>query len=81
MNDGILTLKNPEILHRGGLKQALEILFERHVCRHIAHLLRGIDDTGVVAELQGADHSCSNTHQQRERYLLQDNREKRKSCQ
>lgn len=59
-------------------KKMLEIQFEGRVCRQITHLLRGIDDTGVVAELQGADHGCSNTHHQRERYLLQDKREKRK---
>lgn len=46
----------------------------KHVCRHVTHLLRGIDDAGVVAELQGADHRSSNTHQQRKGHLLQDKR-------
>lgn len=40
-----------------------------------SYLLRGIDDSGVVAELQGANHSRADAHHQRERYLLQDNRE------
>lgn len=40
-----------------------------------SYLLRGIDDSGVVAELQGANHSRADAHHQRKRYLLQDNRE------
>ena len=57
------------------------MLFEqfRAVCKFlVTHLLRGIDDAGVVAELQRADHSCSDAHQQRERDLLQENRERRR---
>lgn len=40
-----------------------------------SNLLRGIDDSGVVSELQGANHSRADAHHQRKRYLLQDKRE------
>lgn len=40
-----------------------------------SYLLRGVDDSGVVAKLQGANHSRADAHHQRKRYLLQDNRE------
>lgn len=36
----------------------------------VAHLLRGIDDTRVVAELQRSDHSCPNGQHQRKGQLL-----------
>lgn len=40
------------------------------MCVLAAHLLRGIDDTCVVAELQRSDHSCPDGQHQRKRQLL-----------
>lgn len=45
--------------------------------RSMIYLLRSIDDSGVVAELQGADDGCSNAQHQVKRYLLQENVQKK----
>lgn len=42
--------------------------------RSMTYLLRSIDDSAVVAELQGADDGCSNAQHQVKCYLLQDKR-------
>lgn len=39
-------------------------------CVLAAHLLRRIDDTRVVSELQRSDHSCPNGQHERKRQLL-----------
>lgn len=45
--------------------------------RSMTYVLRSIDDSGVVAELQGADDRCSNAQHQVKRYLLKDNVQKK----
>ena len=59
------------VCEMGGRGAQQSPLVSRSLGRHSTHLLGGIDDSSVVAKLQGAEHCPSHSQHEAARQLLQ----------